>query len=207
MKKTLLAAATVMILSSAAYAQTSASTPAPAAAAAPVPTDGHSLRQKMTSDLQKAGFSDVQVMPESFLVHAKDSSGNPIMMVINPDSVSEVTSYTSNAPKTASTFSSVPQTDKLSSNMVGLDVYNTGNQDIGKIKDVAVGQDGVNAYILSVGGFLGMGDHYVAVNSDALKIAYNPGDKAWHATMNATADQLKAAPEFKYTGDRAANKM
>jgi hypothetical protein len=30
-------------------------------------------------------------MPESFLVRAKDPSGNPIMMVINPDSVAAVT--------------------------------------------------------------------------------------------------------------------
>jgi hypothetical protein len=33
-----------------------------------------------------------------------------------------------------------------------------------------------------------------------VKVTYNDSDKKWHATMNATADQLKAAPEFKYTG-------
>jgi hypothetical protein len=31
------------------------------------------------------------VMPESFLVRAKDQQGNPVMMVINPDSFTEVT--------------------------------------------------------------------------------------------------------------------
>ncbi len=30
-------------------------------------------------------------MPSSFLVRAKDKSGNPVMMVINPDSVTAVT--------------------------------------------------------------------------------------------------------------------
>ena len=30
-------------------------------------------------------------MPSSFLVRAKDSDGNPVMMVINPDSVTELT--------------------------------------------------------------------------------------------------------------------
>jgi hypothetical protein len=30
-------------------------------------------------------------MPSSFLVRAKDSQGNPVMMVINPDSLTEVT--------------------------------------------------------------------------------------------------------------------
>jgi hypothetical protein len=30
-------------------------------------------------------------MPESFLVRAKDKSGNPVMMVINPDSITSLT--------------------------------------------------------------------------------------------------------------------
>ena len=50
------------------------------------------------------------------------------------------------------------------------------------------------AYIVSVGGFLGMGEHYVAVNPADIKVSYNGADKKWHATMNATADQLKSAP-------------
>jgi hypothetical protein len=49
------------------------------------------IAQKLHDDLTKAGFSDVHVMPESFLVRAKDSGGNPVMMVVNPDSVTAVT--------------------------------------------------------------------------------------------------------------------
>jgi hypothetical protein len=56
------------------------------------------------------------------------------------------------------------------------------------------------AYIVSVGGFLGMDEHYVAVNPSAITVAYNASDKKWHASMNATAEQLKSAPEFKYGG-------
>ena len=40
------------------------------------------LRDQVRDDLTKAGFSDVKVMPESFLVRAKDPKGNPVMMVI-----------------------------------------------------------------------------------------------------------------------------
>jgi hypothetical protein len=69
------------------------------------------------------------------------------------------------------------------------------------IKDIAIGQSGRSqAYIVSVGGFLGMGEHYVAINPSAVKVSYNNSDKKWHASMNASADQLKAAPEFKYSG-------
>jgi hypothetical protein len=44
------------------------------------------------------------------------------------------------------------------------------------------------------------GEHCVAANPSDVKVSYNSSDKKWHASMNASADQLKAAPEFKYTG-------
>jgi hypothetical protein len=51
---------------------------------------GQNLRMQFTKDLKIAGFTDIRVMPESFLVRAKDKRGRPVMMVINPDSVAEV---------------------------------------------------------------------------------------------------------------------
>lgn len=51
------------------------------------------LGQKLRDDLTKAGFTDITIMPSSFLVRAKDSQGNPVMMVINPDSLTEVTEH------------------------------------------------------------------------------------------------------------------
>jgi len=43
------------------------------------------------NNLEQAGFTNVQIMPSSFLVRAKDKEGNPVMMVINPDSVTAIT--------------------------------------------------------------------------------------------------------------------
>ena len=51
-----------------------------------------------------------------------------------------------------------------------------------------------------------MGEHYVAVNRSTVKFSYSGADKKWHASMNASADQLKAAPEFKYAGRWDASK-
>lgn len=62
----------------------------PSMAAAPNGQAMH-VAQKMRDDLSKAGFTDIRIMPSSFLVRAKDLSGNPVMMVINPDSVTEIT--------------------------------------------------------------------------------------------------------------------
>jgi hypothetical protein len=98
-------------------------------------------------------------------------------------------------------FATVPSQDELSSQVVGLDVYNNANQNVGKIKDVAFDQSGVRAYIVAVGGVLGVGDHYVAVSPSAIRISYDSNNKKWHAAMNANADQLKAAPEYRYSSN------
>jgi hypothetical protein len=54
---------------------------------------GHSspVAARMKSELEQSGFTDVKVMPESFLVRAKDRDGHPVMMIVNPDSLTAVT--------------------------------------------------------------------------------------------------------------------
>jgi hypothetical protein len=95
-------------------------------------------------------------------------------------------------------FTSIPAKDNPSSQPIGLDLYNNAKQNVGTIKDIAFSQNGVKAYIVGVGGFLGMGDHYVAVRPPAVTLSYDATEKKWHAAMDTNADQLKAAPEYKY---------
>ncbi|MGO9429053.1 PRC-barrel domain-containing protein [Rhodoblastus sp.] len=214
MKIPVLAAAAGLALTQVAYAQTSNAQPQPNNAQS---QSKGSIRQDIKSSLERSGFRDINIEPEAFFISAKDKSGNPVMISVDPNSFEEVTAYQAGEPNGANQskvssqkigmFTTVPSSDKLSSNLVGLSVYNNANQDIGTVKDISLDQNGVQAYILAVGGFLGMGDHYVAVNPSALNITYNSTDKKWHAAMNATADQLKAAPEFKYSGvQHASNK-
>ena len=71
-------------------------TPAPAGSAtdqnaAPNAQAPTHISQRLRDDLSKAGFTNITIMPSSFLVRAKDSQGNPVIMVINPDSLTEVT--------------------------------------------------------------------------------------------------------------------
>lgn len=131
------------------------------------------------------------------------------------------------------------------SKLVGVDVYNEANEKIGAINDVILDRSGqVTNVILGVGGFLGMGEHYVAVTFDKLKWVDQPvttttasttssptngpatksapdgttqtttgaatttttttttsTSSRWypdHVVYNATKDELKAMPEFKY---------
>ena len=173
-----------------------------------------SLGSQMRDNLQKAGFSKIRMVPSSFVISATDKDGNPVVMTVTPDSFTAVTEEGGERPKSVgpgsedpaaassgSEFVSVANNDELGSKLIGLDIYNSAKQDIGQIKDIAMSQRGrAQAYIVSVGGFLGMGEHYVAVNPSAITVTYGDSDKKWHAAMNATADQLKAAPEFKYSG-------
>jgi sporulation protein YlmC with PRC-barrel domain len=125
------------------------------------------------------------------------------------------------------------------SKLVGVNVYNEANEKIGDINEVILDKSGkVANVILGVGGFLGMGEHYVAVAFDQLKWVNEPvrsttattdapastvrnsdgtvrtttgtattttttrsANENWypdHVVYNATKDQLKAMPQFKY---------
>ena len=107
---------------------------------------------------------------------------------------------TGTAPAEAK-FSTVAKDEMFSSKLKGLNVYNQKDEKVGEITDLAVGKgDQVQAMILSVGGFLGMGEHYVAVSPSSIALGYDANAKKWKAIIGATKDQLKAAPEFKYDG-------
>ena len=143
-------------------------------------------------------------------------------------------------PAATSDTSSSFQGDWRASKMAGLSVYNDKNESVGSINDLLTDKSGnIKAVIIGVGGFLGVGEHLVAVPFDKVKfvsepVAYTsasgsadtgskrpagaapsttttgaanttpPAAKAnpWypdHALYNATKDELKAMPEFKYS--------
>ena len=83
------------------------------------------------------------------------------------------------------------------SKVIGSSVINSSNETIGKIDDLLVSPDGKEPYaILSIGGFLGMGSHLVAVPYDSLKLV----DKKL-VLPGGTKDSLKLLPEFKYAAE------
>jgi sporulation protein YlmC with PRC-barrel domain len=86
----------------------------------------------------------------------------------------------------------------FSSKLKGLNVTNQKNETVGEITDLALKNHQVEALILSVGGFLGMGEHYVAVSPSSVNIHYDAKNNKWLASMNTTKEALKDAPEFKY---------
>jgi sporulation protein YlmC with PRC-barrel domain len=144
------------------------------------------------------------------------------------------------APAAASDNSSFQGTWRASK-LVGLNVYNDKNESVGSINDLLTDKSGnIKAVVIGVGGFLGVGEHLVAVPLDKVKFVNEPVTYAgagastgattkqpatntgpssttgaantapaaaskpnpWypdHAVFNATKDELKAMPEFKYS--------
>ena len=66
------------------------------------PQDTTQLEQQLHQDLTKAGYSDIQIMPGSFLVHAKNKQGDQTEMMISPHSMTEVTAMSAPAGSTQS---------------------------------------------------------------------------------------------------------
>jgi sporulation protein YlmC with PRC-barrel domain len=80
------------------------------------------------------------------------------------------------------------------SKVIGSSVVNEENEVIGKIDDLLVSLDGKKPYaVLSIGGFLGMGTHLVAVPYETLK---STDDKIM--LPGGTKNSLRMLPEFKY---------
>jgi sporulation protein YlmC with PRC-barrel domain len=151
----------------------------------------------------------------------------------NPTTTTDKTPTAATATTTTSSASGEWRTSKMD----GIKVYNEANENIGSINDLLMDKTGaVKIAVIGVGGFLGMGEHLVAVPYEKLKfvneaVAYtgtsaNPNAKPaattttgaatgtektttttsssskWypdHAVFNATKDQLKNMPEFKYS--------
>jgi hypothetical protein len=95
-------------------------------------------------------------------------------------------------------FSTVSKDEMFSSKLKGLSVTNQKDETVGEITDIAIKNHEVDALILSVGGFLGMGERYVAVSPASVDVRYDAKNNKWLASMNTTKDALKDAPEFKY---------
>ncbi len=79
------------------------------------------------------------------------------------------------APATASDTSSSYQGTWRASKMVGLSVYNDSNESLGSINDLLTDKSGnIKGVVIGVGGFLGVGEHLVAVPLDKVKFVAEP---------------------------------
>jgi hypothetical protein len=118
------------------------------------------------------------------------------VLVLSGPAAAQSTPPAASAPK----FIEIDKDALLSSRLIGLNVRNTGGEDIGKIEDVALAGGQLVGVVLSVGDIVGVTQLYVAVDPSSISIKYTEGENQWRATLNAKIEQLKSAPEFRYEG-------
>jgi sporulation protein YlmC with PRC-barrel domain len=94
--------------------------------------------------------------------------------------------------------SSQTNTDWRSSKLVGTTVYNKANENIGEVADIVIGSDGaVSAVIVSVGGFLGVGEKHVAMPFKALKASRNESNSLT-LSVDTSKEKLTSMPAYTY---------
>ena len=86
--------------------------------------------------------------------------------------------------------------------LLGVDVSN-GKETIGEVSDLVVTDDGrVDAIVVGVGGFLGIGEKRVALAWDSVK--FTEQDEGRVILVSATREQLEGMPTYKTLEDKQA---
>ncbi|WP_375634222.1 MULTISPECIES: PRC-barrel domain-containing protein [unclassified Bartonella] len=89
-------------------------------------------------------------------------------------------------------------TDFVASSLIGANVYNIEDENIGEVKDIILRENNIAGFVIAVGGFLGIGESYVVVSPETIQMTNDYGK--WKLITNVTKDSLKNAPTFKYEG-------
>jgi sporulation protein YlmC with PRC-barrel domain len=85
----------------------------------------------------------------------------------------------------------------LASKFNGTDVMGADNKKIGDISDVLFDKTGkIEAYVVSVGGFLGMGAKEIALAPSSFEVIAGSNGKADVLKLSMTQDELKQAQNF-----------
>jgi PRC-barrel domain protein len=134
------------------------------------------------------------------------SSSSPSPSVTTPPSASSSDPMKADTPKaadiaksasaSASTISSQKPDQLLATKVKGADVIGDDDKKIGDISDLLFSKDGkLEAYVISVGGFLGVGAKEVALAPSAVQLSQDKD--TWKLKVSASKEQLTQAPNFE----------
>ena len=99
------------------------------------------------------------------------------------------------------TFYTVQPVDMLASRLIGLDVHNLQNEEIGEIEDLIVDEGKtIRGIVVDIGGFLGIGERRTIVEPGSIVVTREAGGSL-KAVANTTREDLKKAPEFRFEGN------
>ncbi|MEA2118089.1 PRC-barrel domain-containing protein [Halovibrio sp. HP20-50] len=90
--------------------------------------------------------------------------------------------------------------DALIGNQVKSNVED--DEDIGTITDLVINEDGqINAVVVGVGGFLGVGEKNIAIEWDSLEMTKDEDGEDYVISVNASQDALENAENYNRDED------
>jgi len=143
----------------------------------------------------KTSKEDLTAQPD-FDLKAYDTTASNAAASANNEPAATTTDNTATAAIDKASLTELP-VDKISTNdFVGTTVYGADDVKVGEIGDVVLSTDKkVDAVIVDVGGFLGMGEKQVAVGLEKLKFMADKDGNRYLYT-NFTKDQLEAQTAY-----------
>jgi sporulation protein YlmC with PRC-barrel domain len=127
---------------------------------------------------------------------APPGSGNPLS---NQSGFDNTPPRSAQGSATAGTIQEQATNQVRAEEMIGSKVFGLLNTQVAKVDDLVLDKSGkVDGVLLSVGGFLGVGEKLIAVPWEQVEIVkgHNQGDKEI-IRIAMTRDQLETAPSFK----------
>ncbi len=89
------------------------------------------------------------------------------------------------------------QEEVLASEFIGANVYNSADENLGSISDIVFAKEGgVEAVVVGIGGFLGIGAKNVAVSFDQIEQSID-AEGNLKLILNASKEELDTAPQYK----------
>ncbi|MEO5807577.1 PRC-barrel domain-containing protein [Devosia sp.] len=138
---------------------------------------------------------------------AQLAPGDPNATATDPNQTTDQPSAT--APLDRSKLTSLDTAGVSATELPGIAVYGVDEQ-IGSVNSVLTNKDGtIDALVVDVGGFLGLGAKPVAVGYENLKFSTDVNDTRYFF-INATREQLEAQPPYDpatYESDRANQRL
>lgn len=148
-------------------------------------------------DQLQAGFaardmSAVQAEPGASMGH--DDASSAMTTGTEPTDVDAET-RTADVPDGYRPMSAEEQTaDRL----IGADVYGREGEEIATVDDLVIGDTGeITHAVMDVGGFVGMGTHTVAIETDDLDILWNDEDGNVRVQVTMTQEEMESLPEYE----------
>ena len=127
-----------------------------------------------------------------------------IAALLTGGALAQSTTTATPAPGTLNSYMAT-DSDNLATEIIGKQVYSSAAADaehIGDINNLVVGTDGsIEAVVIGVGGFLGMGEKNVAVSMDDLEFA-TAEDNTERYVLATTKEALNSAPAFEWVDDQ-----